>query len=78
MGSGFLIPILTKSFLAQQTDLPAERTEGFVRAQNTCVERAAVQPPVELGGVFTDPANVVHDANRLEESARAYNVPRPG
>ena len=42
VGSAFLIPILAKSFFAQQTDPPEQRTEAFVRSQVTCVESAPV------------------------------------
>jgi hypothetical protein len=37
VGSALLVPILSATYLAQQTDPPEQRTEAFVRSQVTCV-----------------------------------------
>ena len=74
IGSGFLIPILNKSFFAQQTDPPDQRTEDFVRSQVTCVESAPVLSLTVDGVALPNPQALLEKSTLFSVNLPANNV----
>ncbi len=63
LGTAFLIPMFNKTFAAQQTDPPDQRTDAFVRAQVACVGT----PPATLS-LTVDGASLPNPTSFLEQS----------
>jgi hypothetical protein len=74
VGSGFLIPILTRSFFAQQTDPPEQRTEAFVRSQVTCVETAPVLSLTVDGVAIQNPKALLEKSTLFSVTLPPNNV----
>jgi hypothetical protein len=74
VGDAFLIPILNKSYFAQQTDPPEQRTEDFVRAQVTCVETNPTLGLTVDGVAIANPKNLLEKSVLFSLSLPADNV----
>jgi hypothetical protein len=74
VGSGFLIPILNRSFFAQQTDPPEQRTEAFVRSQVTCVETAPVLSLTVDGVAIPNPKALLEKSTLFSVNLPANNI----
>jgi len=74
IGSGFLIPILTRSFFAQQTDPPEQRTEAFVRSQVTCVENNPVLSLTVDGVAIPNPRALLEKSTVFSVNLPPNNV----
>ena len=74
VGSAFLIPILNRSFFAQQTDPPAQRTEAFVRSQVTCVETAPVLSLTVDGVAIANPRALLEKSTLFSVNLPPNNV----
>ncbi len=74
VGDAFLIPILSASYFAQQTDPPEQRTESFVRAQVTCVETAPVLSVTVDGVAVPNPTSLLEKSTLFSVNLPPNNV----
>jgi hypothetical protein len=74
VGDAFLIPILSASYFAQQTDPPDQRTEAFVRAQVTCVERAPTLSVTVDGVAVPNPQSLLEKSTVFSVNLPPNNV----
>ncbi len=74
VGDAFLIPILSASYFAQQTDPPDQRTEGFVRSQVTCVENAPVLSLTVDGVAIPNPKSLLEKSTVFSVNLPPSNV----
>lgn len=74
IGDAFLIPILSASYFAQQTDPPDERTESFVRAQVTCVETAPTLSVTVDGVAVPNPTSLLEKSTLFSVNLPPNNV----
>jgi hypothetical protein len=74
VGTAFVVPILNKSFFAQQTDPPDQRTEAFVRSQVTCVEDAPSLSLVVDGTALLNPQSYLEKSTLFSVNLPPNNI----
>jgi len=74
VGSSLLIPILSATYLAQQTDPPEQRTEAFIRSQVTCVEQNPVLALSVDGVALANPKSYLEKSSIFSVNLPADNV----
>jgi len=74
VGDAFLIPILTASFFAQQSDPPEQRTDAFVRSNVKCVESAPNLSVTVDGVAIANPKSLLEKSTVFSVNLPANNV----
>ncbi|HVY40176.1 MAG TPA: hypothetical protein VHM31_19690 [Polyangia bacterium] len=74
VGDAFLIPILSASYFAQQTDPPEQRTEAFVRSKVTCVEQNPTLSVTVDGVAIANPRSLLEKSTVFSVNLPADNV----